>query len=357
MTKWLAGWSGQCEPVENYLAEPNDAAMEIVVSCAIAGPSESERVLESIKQIIKGKDGKRASVALHLLSLMVLGNEAIAQAIATPKWMQRLVHLAENTTKTFIRQQIMASVAKWTSLYMQNETLLANFEWADNRLNTRLQPQRAPSAAAGEVAKVADQSTTKEAAGVNGVRDASAGAGVAQPSDKVSTRLQNPSVAGGNAKISESIDKMRQSIRATIENPDWMSPDAPNKQPPPLMRKGSFSSLNPGTPMVDAQSGIIDEQRGRLDFLHRALQQVPSMMILNDVTLEDIYNPNSTTRMQDFADDIEILENFREDVQAIAGWNVLNKDNDEHLVLLQCSHLFNETARLWRKKLSGADTG
>ena len=352
MKKWLAGRSGRCEPVESYLADPTDAAMEIVISCASAGPAEAESVLESIKHIIKGKDGKRASVALHLLSLMVLGNEAIAQAIATPKWMQRLVHLAESTAKTFIRQQIMASVTKWTSLYTQNETLMSNFEWADTKLNTRFQPQRAAPDAEDVVAKAADQFTTKHAAGI---RATTALLEVSQSDDKFSTRLQSSSAAGGTSKMSESIDKMRQSIRAAIENPDWS--DEQNKQPPKLLRKGSFSSLNPGSPLVDAHSGVIDEQRGRVDFLHRALQQVPSLMALNDATLEDIYNPNSTTRMQDFADDIEVLENFREDVQAILGWNVLNKDNDEHLVLLQCSHLFNETARLWRKKLAGADTG
>ena len=141
MKKWFARRSGRCEPVENYLAEPTDAAMEIVMNCASAGPSEAEHVMKSIKQGIQERDGKRSSVALHLLSLMVLGNEAIAQAIATPKWMQRLVNLAEGTTKSFIRQQIVASVAKWVSLYTNNSMLLANFEWANKKLNTRFEPK------------------------------------------------------------------------------------------------------------------------------------------------------------------------------------------------------------------------
>jgi len=128
----------RCEPVENYMAEPTDAAMEIVMNCAIAGPSEAEHVMKSIKQGIQERDGKRSSVALHLLSLMVLGNEAIAQAIATPKWMQRLVNLAEGTTKSFIRQRIVASVAKWVSLYTNNSMLLANFEWANKKLNCKI---------------------------------------------------------------------------------------------------------------------------------------------------------------------------------------------------------------------------
>ena len=66
---------------------------------------------------------------------------------------------------------------------------------------------------------------------------------------------------------------------------------------------------------------------------------------------------DATDNMEDLADDIEVLQSFQEDVQAISGWNIMNKDNDEHLVLLQCSYLFSETARLWKKKLSGADKG
>jgi precorrin-3B methylase len=80
-------------------------------------------------------------------------------------------------------------------------------------------------------------------------------------------------------------------------------------------------------------------------------------MAINDTTLDDLYNPNAQSSKEDLAEDMEILENFQADVKAIAGWNILNKDNDEHLVLLQCSYLFGETVRLWRNKLSGADTG
>ena len=354
MKKWFARRSGRCEPVENYLAEPTDAAMEIVMNCASAGPSEAEHVMKSIKQGIQERDGKRSSVALHLLSLMVLGNEAIAQAIATPKWMQRLVNLAEGTTKSFIRQQIVASVAKWVTLYTNNPMLLANFEWANKKLNTRFEPKMPePDEEIDDSTTAADHIASKSAPST---KHSNAGAGKAQTGDQPSSSSKSASAFKGAPKLSENIEKIRQSIRTAIETTEW-SDQPTSQQAPQLVRRGSFSSFNPGAPLGNSESAIIDEKRGRIDFLGRSLQQVPSLMALNDVTLESIYNMDETANMEDLADDIEVLQSFQEDVQAISGWNIMNKDNDEHLVLLQCSYLFSETARLWKKKLSGADKG
>jgi hypothetical protein len=172
--------------------------------------------------------------------------------------------------------------------------------------------------------------------------------------DKISARLHSSSASVGTSRLSERTEMIRQSIRSAI---DADHSESVNTQAPHLLRRGSFSSLNPGVPLGNSESGIVDQRRGQNDFLLRCLQQVPSLMILNDATLEDIYNPNTTTSMEELAEDIELLANFQEDIRAIAGWNILNKDNDDHLVLLQCSYLFGETARLWRKKLSGAETG
>jgi hypothetical protein len=350
MKKWFARRSGRCEPVENYMAEPTDAAMDIVMNCASAGPSEAERVLKSIKHGIQEKDSKRSSVALHLLSLMVLGNEAIAQAIATPKWMQRLVNLAEGTTKSFIRQQVVASVAKWVTLYTNNPMLLANFEWANTKLNSRFEPKLPQPDETTDDA--ADRITSKSAPST---KQSNAREGKAQTGDQPSSSSNPLSTFKGAPKLSENIEKIRQSIRTAIETTEWS--DQPSLQPSSLVRRGSFSSFNPGAPLGNSEATVFDEKRGRIDFLGRSLQQVPSLMALNDVTLESIYNMDATASMEDLADDIEVLQSFQEDVKAISGWNIMNKDNDEHLVLLQCSYLFSETARLWEKKLSGADTG
>jgi hypothetical protein len=353
MKKWFARRLGQCEPVENYFADPSDTALEIVINCARAGPAETNAVMKSIKQSIEGTDGKRASVGLHLLSLMVLGHETLAQAVATPKWMQRLVNLAERTSKTFIRQQIVASVAKWTSVYMGNPILFANFEWANTKLNTRFEPRVDELDATDDVTKATDRPPSMST-GTAVVRSQSVEVVHAASSDKSSAKLKSSSSARVTSKLSESTEKIRQSIRAAI---DTDRSESMNPQEPHLLRRGSFSSVNPGAPQTNAESGVINERRGQLDFLNRSLQQVPSLMTLNDVTLEDIYNPNDRTSIENLAEDIEVLENFQEDIRAIAGWNILNKDNDDHLVLLQCSYLFGETARLWRKKLSGTDTG
>ncbi len=354
MKKWFAIRSDKCEPVEKYVTEPSDSAIEVVMSCASAGPAEADNVMKSIKQIIQGKDTKRASVGLHLLSLLVLGNEAIAQSVATPKWMQRLVNLSEQTAKAFIRQQVTASVAKWAARYMSNPILNANFEWANKKLNTRFQPVAAEIDVAESVSEIADESAVKNIASV---KKSTAGVRGADPGDKLSTipELTTTNVAVDNSKLSDSIEKIRRSIKSAIETTDWT--DVPGKGNPHLVRRGSFSSLNPGSPQVNGGSAIIDEQLGRMDFLSRCLQQVPSLMALNDITLDDIHNPNAASSMEELAEDIEILENFQADVKAIADWNILNKDNDEHLILLQCSYLFSETIILWRKKLSGADTG
>ena len=351
MKKWFAKRSSKCEPVENYLLEPSDAAMAIVMTCASAGPAEVENVMKSIKQTIRGKDSKRASVGLHLLSLMVLGNETVAQAIATPKWMQRLVNLSKETTKAFIRQQITSSVAKWTTLYVSHPTLFVNFEWANSKLNKRFESHVSELDVADEAANIADNLAVKS---TTDVKFSSMGVGFTGPGDKSQATPQlSSSRVSDTLKLSDSIAKIRQSIKLAIESTELS--DVQNKGTPNLQRKGSFSSINPGSPQVHSGSAFIDEQRGRVDFLCRCLQQVPSLMTLNDVTLDDMYNPNAT--VEDLAEDIEILENFQADVKAIVGWNILNKDNDEHLVLLQCSYLFGETARLWRKKISGADTG
>jgi hypothetical protein len=351
MKKWFARRSGQCEPVENYFADPSDMSLEIVLNCARAGPAETNAVMKSIKQSIEGKDGKRASVGLHLLSLMVLDHETLAQAIATPKWMQRLVNLAEHTSKTFIRQQIVASVAKWTSFYMGNPVLFANFEWANTKLNTRFEPRAGEPDATDDVAKATERLPSKS---TTGVRSKSEEVEHVASGEKSSEKLKPSTGARVTSMLSESTEKIRQSIRAAIDTDRLESMIV---QEPHLLRRGSFSSVNPGAPQTSAESGIINERRGQMDFLSRSLQQVPSLMTLNDVTLEDIYNPNGRTSMENLAEDIEVLENFQGDIRAIAGWNILNKDNDDHLVLLQCSYLFGETARLWRKKLSGIDTG
>ncbi len=351
MKKWLARRSSKCEPVENYLADPTDTSLEIVLNCARAGPAEMNRVVKSIKHNIEGKDGKQISVGLHLLSLLVLDCETLAQAIATPKWMQRLVNLAAGTTKTFVRQQIVASVAKWASLYMNNPMLYANFEWANKKLNMRFEQQVAEPDAADEETKAADRLASKSAVAIRSQRMK---VERVESGDKISARLPSSSASVGTSRLSERTEMIRQSIRSAI---DADHSESVNTQAPHLLRRGSFSSLNPGVPLGNSESGIVDQRRGQNDFLLRCLQQVPSLMILNDATLEDIYNPNTTTSMEELAEDIELLANFQEDIRAIAGWNILNKDNDDHLVLLQCSYLFGETTRLWRKKLSGAETG
>ncbi len=354
MKKWFARRSDKCEPVERYLTEPSDAAIEVVMSCATAGPAEAEIVMRSIKKIIRGSDSKRASVALHLLSLLVLGNDTIAQAIATPKWMQRLVNLSEQTVKTFIRQQITASVAKWAAMYASNPILNVNFDWANKKLNTRFVPRVAEIDPVVEhIGENAAESASKNVASVKRSVDEVGGA---ETAGKLSTIHElSTNAAVHSSKLSDSIEKIRQSIKSAVETTDWS--DVPNKGQPHLVRRGSFSSLNPGSPQANGGSVIIDEQLGQIDFLHRCLQQVPNLMAINDTTLDDLYNPNAQSSKEDLAEDMEILENFQADVKAIAGWNILNKDNDEHLVLLQCSYLFGETVRLWRNKLSGADTG
>jgi hypothetical protein len=351
MKKWFARRSSQCEPVENYLAEPTESALEIVLNCARAGPAETHLVMRSIKQSIEGKDGKRASVGLHLLSLMVLGHETLAQAVATPKWTQRLVNLAESTTKTFIRQQIVSSVAKWASLYMNHPILFANFDWANKKLNKKFEPQDTQPAAEDDGTTTADRILVKSAAGETSKGVILQKAVLGKPS----ARLQSSSTASVHtSKLSESAERVKQTIREALDNDRLESTNVPQTT---FLRRGSFSSLNPGSPLVNSESRSLDERHGQSDFLRRCLRQVPSLMALNDATLEDIYNPNATTSMEDLSEDIEVLDNFQEDIRAIAAWNILQKDNEEHLVLLQCSYLFGETTRLWKKKLSGVDTG
>jgi hypothetical protein len=348
MKKWFMGRSSIYEPVENYIVEPSDDAMEIVTSCATAGPAEADRVMKSVKDVIKGKDGKRASVGLHLLSLMVLGHESIAHTIATPKWMQRLVNLAESTNKLFIRQQIAASVAKWVSLYSNNQMLLANFGWANDKLNNRFHPSKVAS-------KGEDEATDHLNLNVDNAFQSSVDIQVEKLEQKSAAKGPASITARPSSKISESAEKIRNSIRLAVESPDWSKTPKQNMQNPG--RRGSFSSINPGAPQVDGESFKLDEKHGQMEFLRRCLEQVPSLMNLNDVTLDDIFNPNASNSIENLADDIEILESFQEDVRAVSGWNILNKDNDDHLVLLQCSYLFSETARIWRNKLMGADTG
>lgn len=351
MKKWFARRSGQCEPVENYLAQPTESALEIVLNCARAGPAETNTVMKSIKQSIEGKDGKRASVGLHLLSLMVLGHETLAQAVATPKWTQRLVNLAESTTKTFIRQQIVSSVAKWASLYMNHPILFANFDWANKKLNKKFEPQDTQPAAEDDGTTTADRILVKSAAGETSKGVILQKAVLGKPS----ARLQSSSTASVHtSKLSESAERVKQTIREALDNDRLESTNVPQTT---FLRRGSFSSLNPGSPLVNSESRSLDERHGQSDFLRRCLRQVPSLMALNDATLEDIYNPNATTSIEDLSEDIEVLDNFQEDIRAIAAWNILQKDNEEHLVLLQCSYLFGETTRLWKKKLSGVDTG